>query len=307
MSILVLFALGRCEEWCVYPCAELNGNVAAECSECKPPTLCHPGSIGYPSYEPQQSYLPPRPSSAPTRIAEREASELPMRNLSFGMGQVLIYDDAVPEALLHEWRGTLSSIRAGCGYDHNDSMYDAFEGVHKPENPVIVLHPANAKLNVCLPPSPLFAAIITRMRQLIAPLNAEEPLKLYRVSVNFIESSSAGYLHRDGDMAGALTALWYVNQDWSLQWGGELMLYDYSLPNEIAPRFFTNMQPEESRALHRAISRSPTYAVPPLTNRVVVMDARILHATRPPQESGRERLSVAFKFNPSVETVATSQ
>lgn len=48
LSILqVAFAAVVCEPWCAEPCAELNGEVTAECSGCTGPSGCFPGAAGF--------------------------------------------------------------------------------------------------------------------------------------------------------------------------------------------------------------------------------------------------------------------
>ncbi len=38
-----------CEQWCSYPCTELNGNTEIECGACDEEMACHPGEPGFDS------------------------------------------------------------------------------------------------------------------------------------------------------------------------------------------------------------------------------------------------------------------
>ena len=38
-----------CEDWCSYPCTELNGNTEIECGACDEELACHPGMPGFDS------------------------------------------------------------------------------------------------------------------------------------------------------------------------------------------------------------------------------------------------------------------
>lgn len=42
LPIILANILGACEEWCVHPCTELNGDVTIECSGCLPSHSCNP-------------------------------------------------------------------------------------------------------------------------------------------------------------------------------------------------------------------------------------------------------------------------
>ena len=105
---------------------------------------------------------------------------------------------------------------------------------------------------------------------------AHFPDRALTFSHGYVNSNSFGdhlSIHPDSEAEGALTALYYVNDTWNADWGGETLFYD-----------------DAKEALA---------CVTPKPRRLVLFDARILHRGSPPLRSCyASRLVLALKFEP---------
>lgn len=87
-------------------------------------------------------------------------------------------------------------------------------------------------------------------------------------------ANQPGHIHIDCDAPGWLTALAYIHPEWRPEWEGETMFYDQAREEILR-------------------------AVVPRPGRLVLFDARIPHAGRPPGRwCPRMRVSIAFKLRP---------
>jgi hypothetical protein len=91
-----------------------------------------------------------------------------------------------------------------------------------------------------------------------------------RMYLNFGLFGDYQFAHCDGDI---WTVLVFVNKEWKPDWGGELLLYDYSAP------------------------RAPAWAIAPEPGRMVIFDGRIMHRGGvPSKHCFIPRLSLAIKL-----------
>lgn len=112
------------------------------------------------------------------------------------------------------------------------------------------------------------ATIVTTARSVVQSLglNADQ---LERVYANFNLFGDQQFSHTDGD---CWTALMFVNSSWSVDWGGELLLYEQG-PGSVA------------------------LAIPPRPGRMVVFDGNLEHRGGSPNRFCLDaRITVATKF-----------
>ena len=100
----------------------------------------------------------------------------------------------------------------------------------------------------------------------------------YRAYTNVASFGDMLFTHTDClPGQGDLTALWYLCDDWNIEWGGETMFYDQH--GEVA------------------------VAIAPKPGRLVIFDGSILHAGRPPNRicyAPRYTFAIKFERTPQV-------
>lgn len=118
-------------------------------------------------------------------------------------------------------------------------------------------------------------------RALQADLAQRGPQRLYRAYCNLCAYGDMLFTHTDSQPGReGLTALWYICPRWDVEWGGETLLFNADGDAE--------------------------FVVSPRPGRLLLFDARIRHAGRPPNRiCVLPRLTFALKFEPAASAPAT--
>lgn len=180
---------------------------------------------------------------------------------------VLVYDGLVPVELINQIKSALDAN----GFIRNE-IAKPETGDHKHWAREMPLEAA-AQL-------PLFKPTILAAQPFC---RAGTRYRLYRAYTNYASFGDMLYTHTDcAPGAGELTALWFIADQWDVEWGGETLFFD---------------QHEDAQ-----------FVVSPKPGRLVVFDSEILHAGRPPSRiCFAPRYTYAMKMEPVAEVSSGEQ